>query len=106
MEPERLLIHAQRQRHRACSTEIMRPFLLVSAAGAALLIYSRSRRREIHSGSDHDPKNVEPGSPVELSRECLGIAEVDPQPMTQTAGEGIDLEANEAAHEDRCFERP
>ena len=29
----------------------------------------------------------------------MGIAEVDPEPLTQIAGEGIDLDANEAAHQ-------
>jgi hypothetical protein len=29
-----------------------------------------------------------------------GIAAVDPEPMTQIAGEGIDLEADAAAHRD------
>ncbi len=29
----------------------------------------------------------------------MGISEVDPEPLTQVAGEGIDLDANEAAHQ-------
>jgi hypothetical protein len=28
----------------------------------------------------------------------MGIAEVDPEPLAQVAGEGIDLDANDAAH--------
>jgi hypothetical protein len=28
-----------------------------------------------------------------------GIADVDPQPLAQTAGEGIDVDAVDAAHE-------
>ena len=34
-----------------------------------------------------------------------GIAEVDPEPMTQIAGEGIDRDANRAAHEDVAEQR-
>ncbi len=29
-----------------------------------------------------------------------GIADVDPEPLTQVAGEGIDPDANDAAHSD------
>jgi hypothetical protein len=34
-----------------------------------------------------------------------GIADVDPQPLAQTAGEGIDLDAVQAAHDDIVEQR-
>jgi len=34
-----------------------------------------------------------------------GIAEVDPVPLSQTAGEGIDPDANEAAHREVVEQR-
>jgi hypothetical protein len=36
---------------------------------------------------------------------AAGIANVDPQPLTQIAGEGIDVEATEAAHRDVVEQR-
>ena len=30
----------------------------------------------------------------------MGISSVDPEPLTQISGEGIDLDRNEAAHQD------
>jgi hypothetical protein len=48
-------------------------------------------------GVDDVDRPLVQGDPREWVADA-GLARVDPQPMTQTSGEGIDLEADEAAH--------
>ena len=46
-------------------------------------------------------KQATPPIKEDLEKRVAPLAEVDPQPMTQVAGEGIDLEADKAAHAPR-----
>jgi hypothetical protein len=78
-------------------------FVVVMAAVAAVVIVLRRRGRAAGAlghqplGADADSLGTRVGTlPVE--GEIVGIADVDPVPLAQTSGEGIDLDANKAAH--------
>lgn len=83
-----------------------------SAIGAAAMLGRRRRARQSpeepglrgapvpapDDAGDADPGTGDPPLPV-------GISEVDPQPLTQISGEGIDPDATRAAHEEPRAQR-
>ena len=79
---------------------------LLAVAGivwAAILVDRRLRKTPGATGPGAD---VEPDASTARSADTaaidadiiIGIAEIDPEPLTQVSGEGIDLDATETAH--------
>jgi hypothetical protein len=72
---------------------------LLAAIGlfaTGILVERRRNRRVGRLGTDATDRM---GVPPVVDAEIIGgIASVDPEPLAQTAGEGIDLDANAAAH--------
>jgi len=91
--------------------------IVVATAAAAVAIKRRARKRNPpHLSAHEDAADEDLGIPVDLGAPgapddeleivedvtviatSSGIADVDPEPLAQTAGEGIALEPNAAAH--------
>jgi hypothetical protein len=71
----------------------MRLFSKILGIGAAIAAYSfwrNARRAAVR----------EPGEDPDVADMIAGIAEVDPQPLSQISGEGIDPDATAAAHDE------
>ncbi len=71
--------------------------------GTGILVERTRHRRQLRAapgGLGASAGNRLSGAPVMDAEivQHMGIAEVDPEPLAQIAGEGIDLDANEAAH--------
>jgi hypothetical protein len=67
---------------------------LAAAATAGAVVYVvRNRRREVESADDVVPFDIVEAELIEVDViPVMGISAVDPGPITQTAGEGIDLD--------------
>lgn len=67
---------------------ITKLFAVAGLIGAGILLKRwRQQRLLAHARGD---ENAAMGALVLVDAEIVGIAEVDPEPMTQSAGEGID----------------
>lgn len=67
---------------------ITRLFAVAGLVGAGILL-ERWRRQRLLAHARGD-ENAAMGALVVVDAEIVGIAEVDPEPMTQISGEGID----------------
>jgi hypothetical protein len=82
---------------------VTRLLIFGSAIGAAVIAGRRRARRPLDE-PDADlpaPDGVEDAPPgADDAALPVGISEVDPQPLTQISGEGIDPDATRAAHDE------
>jgi len=76
-------------------------FKLVALTGIvwAAVLADRKLRPRLRAVAN-DTLGVSPLGEIFDADLITGIADVDPQPLTQIAGDGIDLDATEAAHHD------
>lgn len=70
-------------------------FALVSLVGAAILVQRRRRPRPAVCAETEPEDAMGAGEAAAIEEELFGIAEVDPEPMTQISGEGIDPDVPE-----------
>jgi hypothetical protein len=69
----------------------MKLFALVGLVGVGILV-ERWRQQRLQAGVPRDDDG-EMGAVVVIDADVIGLTEVDPEPMTQIAGEGIDPDA-------------
>lgn len=72
--------------------------ILGSAIGAASMI--GRRRTALDRSARREDEDTEADADAGDAPLVAGISEVDPQPLTQIAGEGIDPDATRAAHDE------
>jgi hypothetical protein len=84
----------------------VRRLLAFGLLGAGV-VYLRGRRRALRTARGADVRfddNFGTSVPANENLAAIatesGIADVDPEPLSNVAGEGIDLDADVAAHED------